>query len=581
MPIQTVKGNKHTKRKALTLLERLKRRLYLAKKRGDVNEANKLMIQVAKRKDVIAKQKEKATAEIYGNKGGAAESVKNFKKGEIPNTAEAKTPATTTPVTENAPKSEGSIDFQYLQEHAEATARTLQASLLHFILVFHKKIHGSDFILKRFHIKIIEKLEKYVFGKGDKPNLYIGLCPRVGKTQIVKYFIAWCYAINPHCNFIATSYGDELANGISEEVMTILEDSFFQTIFPEVKLEIGSKSKGYWKTTSRGEFRAASLRGVITGFGAGNLTRSSVFGGAIIIDDFQKPMKAMSDSENDEIISIFEDTLKSRRNSKDTPFIVIAQRISPKDLIAHISETEAEDWDFFILPALQEDGTSIWEDKVPVAYLQRMKEKNHTLFWAQYQQDPTPIGGDMIKGEWFKYYDPSEDIRFKKMFAVYDTALKKGQEHDFTCGGLFGVTLKNQLFWLDLLHAKLEAPELEASMVLKWNQWQRPLGGRKCSLLYVEDKASGTSIMQNLKAKYGIPVLPIKVIEDKIQRVNDAVPYIASGQVYLPRDANHWISRKVISEVETFTSLNNQKHDDITDVLCHACKIAFRHGGLF
>lgn len=566
----------------------LEAKLRRAKSAGNAMAASKLLVEIYNERAKLKRENARLWETLYG-KGKDIEEKKRL-EDEI--SAEESLQAAeirkkNDRVSVKLPKdkkaqSEDKIDFNYLMEHREATSKALQASLLHFIVCMHKYIYGTDFIIKGFHVKLIKKLEDFVFGKQEKRNLYIGLCPRVGKSQIVKYFIAWSYAINPHCNFMATSYDDELAMGISEEVMAIISCPFYQKIFPYTTLDIGNRAKGSWQTSVRGKFRAASLRGGLTGHGAGSLTKSNIFGGAIVIDDFQKPLKGISEADNDEIKRIYYETLKSRKNSSDTPILIIAQRIGYNDLIADIKETEPEDWDFFVLPALQEDGSSIWEEKIAVADLLKMKERQKDLFYSQYQQDPKPLGGDMIKGEWFRYYIPSEELHFKKMFGVFDTALKKGQEHDYTAGGLFGLTLNNHLHWLDLFHAKLTVPEVEASILLKWQEWQRPYGGRRCGAIYIEDKASGTSIIQNLRAKSNVIVIPIKVVDDKVQRVNDAIPFIASGQVYLPQGRQHYMSNKIINEVELFTNKLTAPHDDITDVLCHACKIAFQmSNGLF
>ena len=569
--------------KYTTGLDRLKHQLRNAKRANNVAKINALTSLIAKRENAVYKMNEtkmrklmeKEEAEIQEEIKLQEEEAKD-KLPIVPEEQPKTEPLKTTGV-------ESFIDFKYLYEHPSATATTLRSSLLYFILVLHKFIHGDDFILKEFHLKIVEKLEQYAFKKAKKRNLYIGLPPRMGKSQIIKYFIAWTYTFNKNCNYIATSYSDTLANSISDEVKSIVESEFYKKIFG-IELDYGNKSKEFWQVKGGGKFRADSLRGTLTGFGAGTMTKSREYGGAIIIDDYQKPLKAYSQADNDEVHKVYSETLKSRKNDSETPFIIIAQRISDDDLIARIMKDEEElpYWEFFILHALQDDNTSIWEERISARDLILMRDSKDTshIFWSQYQQKPRAIGGEMIKGEWFKYYDTTESFKFKKMFAVFDTALKKGQEHDFTAGGLFGLTMDNKLLWLDLLHAKLEAPELEASIVLKWEQWQRPLNGKRCNAIYIEDKASGTTILQNIKSKYSINVFPIKVSVDKVERVNNAIPYIASGLVYLPKHNNYMVN-KIVSEVETFNSKNTQKHDDITDVLCHACSIAFKKGGLF
>ena len=70
---------------------------------------------------------------------------------------------------------------------------------------------------------------------------------------------------------------------------------------------------------------ATGTGGTITGFGAGKMREG--FGGAIIIDDPHKADEARSETMRQNVIDWFQNTLESRKNSTNTPIIVIMQRL--------------------------------------------------------------------------------------------------------------------------------------------------------------------------------------------------------------------------------------------------------------
>jgi phage terminase large subunit-like protein len=56
-------------------------------------------------------------------------------------------------------------------------------------------------------------------------------------------------------------------------------------------------------------------------------------------------------------------------------------------------------------------------------------------FSAQYQQNPQPQGGAMVKKEWLRYYVPDErPAHFERIVQSWDTAKKAGElNNDSVC----------------------------------------------------------------------------------------------------------------------------------------------------
>ena len=422
-------------------------------------------------------------------------------------------------------------------------------------------------------------LEKIVFSPDqEKPNLYIGMPPRFGKTQISKYFVAWCFAVNPQSNFILTSYGSDLVLSSSKVIREIIKSELFRLLF-SLKVDTSSSGADLWQISGGGSFRAATIEGVVTGFGAG--TTSPGFGGALIIDDFLKANESHSQAAKKAVISSYTDALKSRLNKPGTPIIIIAQRLAVDDLIGYIEENERDKWKFYLIEGLNEEtGRAAWEEKMPAATLQEMKIKTPAVFYSQYQQTPIILGGDVFKSEWWQFYDTRQKFNYRRIFIVGDTALKTGQHNDFTCLMVVGAMTNGTIHLLDMVHGKFEAPDLETVFVNLWNKWRLGVNGCRASAVYIEDKASGIGLIQSIKRR-GVPVVAMTPTKDKYSRALEATPTIQAGLFYLPNSATDPISQKVISETESFRADMTHKHDDITDTVCYAIEKAASGGGFF
>ena len=93
------------------------------------------------------------------------------------------------------------------------------------------------------------------------------------------------------------------------------------------------------------------------------------------------------------VIDIFEGTIRSRVNDRNTPIIVIMQRLHKDDLCGYLQrEEEKYDWRVISLPAIitDEDGNErpLYPFKHSLEELKIMREQNKYVFETQYQQNP-------------------------------------------------------------------------------------------------------------------------------------------------------------------------------------------------
>lgn len=243
----------------------------------------------------------------------------------------------------------------------------------------------------------------------------------------VKNFIAMGFAVNPAARFIHLSYSANLAEDNSMAVKNIVQSEAYQALFP-ARITYGKNLKSQWDTDQGGGLYATSTLGQITGFGAGLVEEEGAdyrFGGAIIIDDPIKPEDALSDVVRERVNRRFETTIRNRVNSRNTPIIIIMQRLHEHDLCGYLQEIERDDWRVVSQPAIQinEDGEreALWPYKLTLEELDKINLANSFVFETQYLQNPTPMEGLMYPHP-FKTYEVLPNVKIGTICNYTDSA---------------------------------------------------------------------------------------------------------------------------------------------------------------
>jgi predicted phage terminase large subunit-like protein len=81
--------------------------------------------------------------------------------------------------------------------------------------------------------------------------------------------------------------------------------------------------------------------------------------------------------------------------------------------------------------------------------------------------------------------------------------------------------------------------------------------------LYIEDKSSGTGLIQDIKREGNVPVIAVQRVKDKLTRVQDVLSYVEAGYLHLPDNAP-WVN-DYLAEMEEFSADNGHRHDDQID----------------
>lgn len=292
-------------------------------------------------------------------------------------------------------------------------------STLNFTRYFFKCRNHRKFIIGRHHRIIASALDDVLAGRTKK--LIINIAPRYGKTELaVKSFIAMGLALNPKAKFIHLSYSDDLARDNSNDVQAIMREIEYKRLFDARPTSTNSKK---WYTEQGGGLYAVSSAGQVTGFGAGLVDNEqddsdtfdemmpyvsgTDFGGAIIIDDPIKPDDALSALIRGKVNQKFDTTIRNRVNSRNTPIIIIMQRLNEDDLCGYLIKKEPGEWRVISLPCIYTDENGeempLWPFKHTLDELHDLRDKNAWVFDTQYMQNPKPMEGLMYEQEWKTY----------------------------------------------------------------------------------------------------------------------------------------------------------------------------------
>ena len=193
---------------------------------------------------------------------------------------------------------------------------------------------------------------------------------------------------------------------------------------------------------------------------------------------------------------------------------------------------------------------------------------NPREFASLYQQQPYIQGGNLIRTDWWRSYP--DDLRpesFTTLVISADTAFKKSESADYSVFVVAGMDKTGDIYIVDIVRGKYDFPELKQRMIQLNNAWR----GRGLRAIYIEDKASGQSLIQELKRESGVSVIPYKVVSDKVARVNAILPLIEGGRVFLPESAG-WLDEFA----DECVSFPNGNHDDQVDAMTIAVDVLSR-----
>lgn len=438
----------------------------------------------------------------------------------------------------------------------------IRSDLLTFADRCMRELEGGEGIRRNWHHDVIVDALVAVLA-GDCRRLLINIPPRYLKSFLCSVVLpAWILGHNPRAQIICVSYAQDLSEKFGRNCRQVMSSPWFERLFPKTRLNPRRNTASELETTAGGCRLATSTGGVLTGRGADY----------IIIDDPLKASDAHSEAQRDTLNDWYTQTLLSRLNNKATgAIVVVQQRLHEADLSGKLLASGAfrhiclraiaeHDESFSVTTLIgakvvgRKKGDALDPHRELITILERMKQElGENVFAAQYQQDPLPAGGAIIKMDWLRYYDDSElPANFNSVFQSWDTANKLTDNSDYSACTTWGV-FERRLYLLHVFRMRLDFPTLRAKVVEHRETFS-------AAYVLIEDKASGTQLLQELQRLNAFWAKPVTPVGDKRMRMHGQSVCFENGQVRLRKQAA-WLPEYA----RELLGFPNATHDDQVD----------------
>jgi predicted phage terminase large subunit-like protein len=439
-------------------------------------------------------------------------------------------------------------------------------------LVENKKITG-DFIKFRLKYRnrqtpphqkeMIEHIEGHKFSLILEPRTH-------GKSETATIdYPMWRVAANRNIRILIVSQSDSLAKDFLRPI------KFEMLNNPDMAQDFGL---GPFEKESEHEIivkRTLNLKdSTITSVGwGGGVTGRKV--DLIVADDLFDSEDAMSEVFRESMRRWF---LKELVNCLDEhgekKLVVIGTTKHYDDLYATLSKSG----DFAVLKRQaildEEKKITLWPEKFPFEAVDRLRRMLGPIYFsAEYMNDPTPLEGELLKGEWLHYWDaddptlphPPEGSGMEVMMGV-DPAISKSATADNSSICVVGRDRERGLmFVLKSWAGKVDFPELLNLVGQEVNVW-------KPTKVFIEENAYQASLIQIAKRISSMPVVGIRNSKDKVSRMITLSPHFQNGRILI-----HKSMRQLIQEYLQFPK---GAHDDSLDALDLAVREWLERGGL-
>lgn len=410
-------------------------------------------------------------------------------------------------------------------------------SLKYFVRMAFAEFHPNDppLVLSWYMLAMTHAAEETI--TGDVRRLAVNVPPRYGKS--ITYAVAltaWLLGRDPTLKILVATYNEDLARLHDRMVKQLMLSAAYRRAFPGTIIERKTTRQLEIHTTAGGFRMAVTTGGSATGFG----------GDYIILDDCMKAQDAASEAERIRVRDWYRGTIGTRLNNKGEGVIVsIQQRLHEDDLTSYILEAGAVHLN---LPAIATNRQSIpigpgkFHERYPGDVLSPEREDRTTLdrlrhelgprnFDVQYQQDPTPAEGNVVRPNWFPRYEEAPDREaFRKVVQSWDTAWSDDPDAAFTVCTTWG-HLDGSWYLLDVFRQRVAFHDIRARIIQLKNRW-------KADAVLIEDAASGKALWPEFRVKGPFrPFMWDTPSESKLERLIAQTGWMEAGKVILPEDA--------------------------------------------
>lgn len=431
---------------------------------------------------------------------------------------------------------------------------------------FYVEYVNGDYVHGEHTEYICNRLQQAL--ESDKAErIIITMPPQHSKSYtITETLPSYFLGTNPNKQVIVIGYSGDFAEKFGrrnkEKIMDQGADIF------DVHLSNKQAHKD-WELEQGGRMISSGVGGQITG------ERADLM---IIDDPIKNRKEANSKRYRDVLWEEWESTL-STRLAEDATVILVLTRWHEDDLAGRFLERFGDEWELLNFPALsegkekdildREEGEPLWKRQYSKEYLEKRRKELSSKAWnSLYMGNPNIEEGNQFKSTYFRYFRENDDrtafilekpegkkIILKDncvIFQTVDSSFKVKTRNDYTVISTWYLTPNNDLLLYDVYRDKIAVPDLWATLSNVMDRFNP-------SKVFVEDKASGTGLIQTAKRE-GRPVIPISAESDKITRSFNISTYYENRAVYHKAETN-WVA-DYEDELNTFPE---GTHDDQVD----------------
>ena len=496
------------------------------------------------------------------------------------------------------------IDPRLLMQAVEK--RKCEISLAEFVRHAWRVIEPGQPYVHGWHIDFIcAHLEAITDGvvldNGELYNrLLVNVPPGTMKSLLIGVFWpAWEWGPRnmPHMRYVCAAHSQDLAIRDGLRMRRLVTSEWYQAHWGDrVQLTGDQNQKTKFENTATG-FRQATAAGSITG----------ARGDRVIIDDPHSVDGANSDQQRNSTLTWFLEAVPTRVNNPDRSAIVVVMQRLHEDDVSGAILSRGLGYDHIMLPMRydparayatklgyadprEEEGELLFEERFPLDVVERDEKAMGPYATAgQFQQQPEPRGGGIIKDHWWQLWDKPEYPPIEFIVASLDTAYTTKAENDFsamTVWGVFSASSEGQAtrsvdrygrtielrtsYQSELLgpvpkvmlmyawQVKLELHELAEKVAATCSRM-------RVDRLLIENKAAGHSVAQEIRRLFGAEAFAVQMYDpktlDKTARLYSVQHIFAEGMVYAPD--KDW-AEQVIRQCSVFPK---GKNDDLVDTV--------------
>lgn len=437
---------------------------------------------------------------------------------------------------------------------------------------------------------IKDKKLKEKFGP-ECEGVIFNVPPRTMKSLLISvFFPVWVWISDPARRWMFASYAEKLSTQHSVLRRNVINSRWYQERWSDVFTFAKDQNlKTHYENSARGQMFSTAMRSTATGMG----------GDVLVFDDPLNPEQAVSEAEREGCNLKFDTTFRSRLNDPGTGTkIIIMQRLHEADLTGHLLSREAERWVHLKLPAIADQdeiwgfpvsgrsstrkaGELLWPDRLSTPQLASLKlGMGSWAFAGQYQQNPAPLEGGLIKRNWIRYYRELPE-RWDLIVQSWDCTFKgessSGGETDFVAGQVWGKLEGKYYMFPYRVHARMDFGPTKNAIKAAHARFPR------AHAILIEDKANGPAIISELQKEIA-GIVPIEPEGGKLARAQSTSPLWEAGSILLPDpqvfngcdDARPNVGAWLDQYIHNICTFPKAAHDDDMDATSQAL-IYIRH----